>query len=88
MSGDGRGTSTIQRQAVRRFSRIMNAGENPMTWKFVVYASRNRVVEQKGGFATGQEALAAGQERAEQLKSSADPPGGQDILSVDATPEK
>jgi len=33
-------------------------------------ASRNRVVEQKGGFATGQEALTAGRERAEQLKSS------------------
>jgi len=32
--------------------------------------------------------LAAGRERAEQLKSSVDAPGGQDILSVDATPEK
>jgi len=70
------------------FNRKMNAGENPMAWKFVLYASRNRVVEQKGGFATGQEALAAGRERAEQLKSSVDAPGGQDILSVDATPEK
>jgi hypothetical protein len=59
-----------------------------MAWKFVVYASRNRIVEQKGGFATGQEALAAGQERAEQLKSSVDAPGGQEILSVDATQEK
>jgi hypothetical protein len=59
-----------------------------MAWKFVVYASRNRIVEQKGGFATGQEALAAGQERAEQLKSSVDAPGEQDILSVDTTQEK
>ena len=59
-----------------------------MAWKFVVYASRNRIVEQKGGFATGQEALAAGQERAEQLKSSVDAPAGQEILSVDATQEK
>jgi hypothetical protein len=59
-----------------------------MAWKFVVYASRNRVVEQKGGFATGQEALAAGQERAEQLKSSVDASGEQDILSVDTTQEK
>jgi hypothetical protein len=59
-----------------------------MGWKFVVYASRNRVVEQKGGFASGQEALAAGQERAEQLKRSVDAPGEQDILSVDATQEK
>ena len=59
-----------------------------MAWKFVVYASRNRVVEQKGGFATGQEALAAGQERAEQLKSSEDAPCRQDILTVDVTQEK
>jgi hypothetical protein len=59
-----------------------------MAWKFVVYASRNRIVEQKGGFATAQEALAAGHERAEQLKSSVDAPGGQEILSVDATQEK
>ena len=59
-----------------------------MPWKFVVYASRNRIVEQKGGFATGQEAFAAGQERAQQLKSSGDAPGEQDILSVDATQEK
>lgn len=59
-----------------------------MAWKFVVYASRNRIVEQKGGFATGQEASAAGQERAEQLKSSVDAPGGQEILSVDVTQEK
>ena len=66
----------------------MNAGKKPMAWKFVLYASRNRVVEQKGGFATGQEALSAGRERAEQLKSSVDAPGGQDNLSVDATPEK
>ena len=70
------------------FSRKMNTGENSMAWKFVLYASRNRVVEQKGGFATGQEALIAGRERAEQLKSSVDAPGGQEILSVDATPEK
>jgi hypothetical protein len=66
----------------------MNAGKNPMACKFVLYASRNRVVEQKGGFATGQEALTAGRESAEQLKSSVDAPGGQDSLSVDATPEK
>jgi hypothetical protein len=32
--------------------------------------------------------LTAGRERAEQLKSSVDAPSGQDILSVDATPEK
>jgi hypothetical protein len=59
-----------------------------MTWKYVVYASANEVKASRGGFATREEALAAGREAAKQLVSSINAPGGQDVLSVDVMQEK
>jgi hypothetical protein len=59
-----------------------------MTWKYVIYASSNTVKDSRGGFATEQEALDAGRATAKELVSSVNAPGGQEILSVDATEEK
>ena len=61
---------------VRRFSRIMNAGEDPMAWFYQILDSNKAVAETGKGFATQNEAMAAGRKKARELKASGSLPGG------------
>jgi hypothetical protein len=65
-----------KRLVVRRFSPIMNAGENPMTWFYEIRDSNKAVAETGKGFATHNAALAAGRKKARELKASGLLPGG------------
>ena len=64
-----------KRLAVRRFSRIMNAGENPMAWFYEICDSNKAVAETGKGFATRNAAMAAGRKKARELKASGSLPG-------------
>jgi hypothetical protein len=61
---------------VCRFSRIMNAGENPMAWFYEIRDSNNVVAETEKGFATHNAAIAAGRKKARELKAAGSLPGG------------
>jgi hypothetical protein len=65
-----------KRLDVRRFSRIMNAGENPMAWFYEIRDSNKAVAETGKGFATHNAAMAAGRKKARELKASGSLPGG------------
>ena len=65
-----------KRLAVRRFSRIMNAGENSMAWFYEIRDSNKAVAETRKGFDTQQAAMAAGRKKARELKASGSLPGG------------
>jgi len=65
-----------RRLVVRCFSRIMNAGENPMGWFYEIRDSNKAVAETGKGFATQNEAMAAGRKKARELKTSGSLPGG------------
>jgi hypothetical protein len=54
-----------KRLAVRRFSRIMNAGENPMTWFYEIRDSNHVVASTGKGFDTNKAAMAAGRKKQE-----------------------
>jgi hypothetical protein len=56
--------------AVRRFGRIMNAGESPMTWFYKIRDSNKAVAETGKGFDTQQAAMAAGRKKSRELKAS------------------
>jgi hypothetical protein len=59
-----------------------------MAWKYNIYVTPNSVKDTRGGFATKEEAEAAARERATNLKSSVNAPGGQDLLSFEVMEEK
>jgi hypothetical protein len=65
-----------KRLAVRRFSRIMNAGENPMAWFYEIRDSNKAVAETRKGFDTQHAAMAAGRKKARELKASGLLPDG------------
>ena len=65
-----------KRLAVRRLSRIMNTGENPMAWFYEIRDSNNAVAETGKGFATHSAAMTAGRKKARELKASGSLPGG------------
>jgi hypothetical protein len=65
-----------KRLDVLRFSRIMNAGENPMAWFYEIRDSNKAVAETGSGFATHNAAMAAGRKKARELKASGSLPGG------------
>ena len=62
--------------AVRRVSRIMNAGENSMAWFYEIRDSNKTVAETGEGFDTQQAAMAAGRRKARELKASGLLPDG------------
>jgi hypothetical protein len=62
--------------AVRRFSRIMNAGENLMAWFYEIRDSNKAVTETEKGFATHSAAITAGRKKARELKASGSLPAG------------
>jgi hypothetical protein len=64
------------RLAVRRFSRIMQAGGNPVAWSYEVRDSNNVVAALGKGFDTNKAAMAAGRKKARELKASDSLPGG------------
>jgi hypothetical protein len=65
-----------KRLVVRRFSPIMNAGENPMAWFYEIRDSNKAVAETGKGFATHNAAMAAGRKKARELKASGSLSGG------------
>ena len=65
-----------KRLAVRRFSRIMQAGGKPVAWSYEVRDSNKAVAETGKGFDTQQAAMAAGRKKARELKASDSLPGG------------
>ena len=65
-----------KRLAVRRFSRIMNAGENPMAWFYEIRDSSKAVAETGKGFDTHKAAMTAGRKKARELKASGSLPDG------------
>jgi hypothetical protein len=65
-----------KRLVVRRISRIMNAGENPMTWFYEIRDSNKAVAGTRKGFASHNTAMAAGRKKARELKASGSLPGG------------
>jgi hypothetical protein len=65
-----------KRLTVRHFRRIMNAGENLMTWFYEIRDSNKTVAETGKGFATHSAAMAAGRKKARELKASGSLPGG------------
>ena len=65
-----------KRLAVRRFSRIMQAGGNPVAWSYEVRDSNNVVAAMGKGFDTNKAAMAAGRKKARELKASDSLPGG------------
>jgi hypothetical protein len=64
------------RLAVRRFSRIMNAGENPVAWFYEIRDSNNIVLATGKDFDTNGAAMTAGRKKARELKASGSLPGG------------
>ena len=65
-----------KRLAVRRFSRIMHAGGNPVAWRYEVRDSNNVVAGTGKDFDTHKAAMAAGRKKARELKASGSLPGG------------
>jgi hypothetical protein len=65
-----------KRLAVRCFSRIMNAGENPMAWFYEIRDSNKAVAETGKDFASHKAAMAAGKKKARELKASGSLPDG------------
>jgi hypothetical protein len=65
-----------KRLAVCHFSRIMDAGENPMAWFYEIRDSNKVVAETGKGFATHNAAMAAGRKKARELKASGSLSGG------------
>ena len=65
-----------KRLAVRRFSRIMQAGGKPVAWSYEVRDSNNVVAGTGKGFDTNKATMAAGRKKARELKASGSLPGG------------
>ena len=65
-----------KRLAAHRFSRIMNAGGNPVAWFYEIRDSNKAVTETGKGFDTHKAAMAAGRKKARELKASDSLPGG------------
>ena len=61
---------------VRRFSRIMNAGENPVAWSYEIRDLNNVVAATAKGFDSEKASMAAGRKKARELKASGSLPGG------------
>jgi hypothetical protein len=62
--------------ALRRFSPIMNAGENHVAWFYEIRDSNKAVAATGKGFATYNAAMAAGRKKARELKASGSLSGG------------
>jgi len=62
--------------ALRQFSRIMKAGENPMAWFYEISDLNKAVLKTGKGFATHNAAMAAGRKKAREMKASGSLLGG------------